>query len=1039
MAVSLSEYLQEIQDLTTKNYEILKALNDSFYTKSEHLSVNINNTNYQIPSFIHLENKLNTLEDNFENLVNAPKTGEAVFDFNNNTQSIEVKGFTNVPKTAFDGADVNNIAKNLTSFSSKKNEIFKDFLTPTPYIKIDLSTLPDDIQQVNLKKIVIKNDQLLSLLKTAGNWQTANADTGVAESKCVSIKYSDVVKKMYSFTDSDYTEYEKVYTLPLRYELGTGQYKIQKIEDNWTDDNFIEHYKIQLDKLTYTIADDTIERSLFVGDHLVTNNDKIKLKIEDIYSSTNTVQVEVEQGGFADLCTVDDENIDLSMLKFFADGNIQKMKYLQVPLEEDQYIMVFIAPIQRNSLVQSAWSTGLLLNVYALEKDGQTFEEYYNSQVTNVGDKLFGLVDMAGKDFVNLSETEFNNLTSAKPVIDTDKLKVTLINKHLNNSETISEIYNLYKQKEEYKNEINSVQKQIDEINSLLSNVSFENSSTTRSAYTDQLSTLKEKKNTLLKNVTNCIQQITIASTDTDTPVENPKYHIRGFFDYKQFLTDNGLDKYDIVKLDVQYRYKNTNKTTGNAETLGGGIYSDWNIMDSFVNERTPAYNHGKFLYNLPDDTTNENIPSFNQIDIPISQGETVDIRIRVVYFIGYPFVKTTSAWSEIVNIEFPTEYKTNVTVLDIIEENNDDVRKEAFRNYLDTNGVITHIDDTLTDQNITYFHQPEHIASGFYTDERRVIPLKDKLQTLNDTITKLNDEVFGIYSENITVSLADDENEVVINPNAENTFILKNYLSANKTTSSSSEQYDMAEAILKLKIANNSSSHILKLYSMFPGNYESVVTNKRQHRFNLKDYTQNGTSAPCAWLYIDSLDKQDDKKNKIYISPQFYNQWIYFRVTDPYDGTYYYNHGDESVAIANQPAQLYSGEYNVGYSNNYDISNDQQKLINPQFINKHYYGGLIIYPFVSDIKEICISNDDENNTYKTIKPGEALQLNVIARYALTKSRTNITHTLCFDLRNSLYSDPINYKVKITANYSSTLKNNIRKTTKTRFTPKIIN
>ena len=68
-------------------------------------------------------------------MVNAPKTGEAAFDFNGNTQSIEVKGFTNVPQKAFDGVDLENMASNIKSFEYKKNEIFKDFLTPTPYAK----------------------------------------------------------------------------------------------------------------------------------------------------------------------------------------------------------------------------------------------------------------------------------------------------------------------------------------------------------------------------------------------------------------------------------------------------------------------------------------------------------------------------------------------------------------------------------------------------------------------------------------------------------------------------------------------------------------------------------------------------------------------------------------------------------------------------------------------------------------------------------------------------------------------------------------
>ena len=164
MAVSLTEYLTSIQELTKKNIEILNALNDAFYTKSEHLSVTIDNKPYVIPSFISLENKINTLEDNFENLVNAPRTGEAVFNFNGNTQEIQVKGFSNVPSTAFEGLDMEQVA-GIKTFDAVKNSVFKDFLTPTPFIKIGLSTIPDDIQQVNVKKIAVLNPDLIALLK----------------------------------------------------------------------------------------------------------------------------------------------------------------------------------------------------------------------------------------------------------------------------------------------------------------------------------------------------------------------------------------------------------------------------------------------------------------------------------------------------------------------------------------------------------------------------------------------------------------------------------------------------------------------------------------------------------------------------------------------------------------------------------------------------------------------------------------------------------------------------------------------------------
>jgi hypothetical protein len=1073
MAITLNEYLVEIQELTKKNFEILKALNNSFYTKSEYLRVNIDNADYVIPSFISLENKINTLEDNFYNLVNAPKTGEAVFDFDGNTQSIEVKGFTNVPQKAFEGIDLNNLTQNMKSFEYKKNEIFKDFLTPTPYVKIDLSQIPNDIQQVNVKKIVVKNEQLLALLKQEANWQSADANTGTSESICKHIEYSSVLKKLYAFTDSiDYITYDKVYTMPIRYELGSGKYSIKEIKRNWTDDNFNEHYELKLDHLTYKIADETIEKNIFEGDYLVTNNDKVKLLVEKIYSSTNTVQVKVENGGFADLCTEKDGNIDLSTLKFYAIGNIQQSKYLNIPLEEDRYVLIFLAPIQRNSLIQSPWGAGLFFDVYSLQEKGSntSFKEFYDTMVTNIGDKLFGLVSMSTEDFVNVGETEFYKLTKSKPHINTDNIKVTLINKHMSNSETVSEIYNLYKQKEDYKIELSSIQKQIDEINSLLSSLSFEDTTTSRTIYTDQLSDLNAKKKDLTSSIADCIQRITIASTDTDTPVENPKYHIRGFFDYEKFLKDNSIDTHKVIKIDVQYRYKNANRVTGNAETIGEingnpAIFSDWNIMQSFTSERYPIYDYSKYKYQFDGDTSSINVPSFNQIDIPISQGETVDVRLRVVYAMGYPFVKTTSEWSDIVNVEFPVELRKNVTVLDIIKENNSDTTKEAFRGYLDKYGVVEHVSDKLVDQNITYFHQPEHIASGFYTEERRVIPLRDKLQSLTNEMTSLKDEVFGTSSENFVVTLSDGESEIEVSPHANNTFVLKDYASSDKikymydhdgnptTEDVENTSYNQkVETTLILKIQNNSKTNTIKLFSMFPGNYNDVITPTSRSKFDNLDFIDNIVSADtnsiCVPLYLDS------RKAETPFTPQVYNQFMYFRIKDAYNNKSYYTDG--TIASTSSGGSSSSGgsgsssskfvlDYYTndiyGYCNDkYIITENIADVLYPKFFEKTIANdgcGMCIFPHLTDIKDICITENDNIN-YKVIYPGEFLEIPITVMYYLDENHQEVIKTMGFDLRNSLYSDPLNYKFDIIAKFSNSLSNNTRKVKKVRYNPVII-
>ena len=96
---SITDHVIKLQELTQRNLEILQTLNDSFFTNQNHLSVMVGGNHYAIPSFISLENKINSLTANFENLVNAPETGEAFFDFNGNTRAIQVRSYTSTPNS----------------------------------------------------------------------------------------------------------------------------------------------------------------------------------------------------------------------------------------------------------------------------------------------------------------------------------------------------------------------------------------------------------------------------------------------------------------------------------------------------------------------------------------------------------------------------------------------------------------------------------------------------------------------------------------------------------------------------------------------------------------------------------------------------------------------------------------------------------------------------------------------------------------------------------------------------------------------------
>ena len=151
---------------------------------------------------------------------------------------------------------------------------------------------------------------------------------------------------------------------------------------------------------------------------------------------------------------------------------------------------------------------------------------------------------------------------------------------------------------------------------------------------------------------------------------------------------------------------------------------------------------------------------------------------------ISGPYINMSSSWSDIVNIEFPIEYTKDVAVLTIIEENNNDIETNRFNSILETSGINTHINDALVDQNITYYHKSDNIASGFYTEERKVIPLKDKLQTMSNDIAILKSDILGTEGNYQVNAILGDEN-ITLYSDRENTITLEaynNFITSNNT-----------------------------------------------------------------------------------------------------------------------------------------------------------------------------------------------------------------------------------------------------------------
>ena len=1065
---SFTECLKQITSLTKKNLQILKMINDSFYTKKNHLVSIVNGEQYVIPSFLSLESKIDNLEANLQNILDAPKTGEAFTYYDGTTQKIELFGYSNTPpKTDIVPPD---------TFAASVNHIVKDFMNPQPSVRFDIGGIANNIKHVVVKKVAIHNPTLLGLI--LDNVRSEAPDISEeGDIKRGSIEYGDLVKTLFNYENGvEYEEYDTIRRLPLRMDNPTGEYDILEIVDTWQDENFEEHYTIKLDKdLVYHIKNGTIQRNIMVGDYLVSYNDKVEMIVEDTNPVNRTLTVKILHGAYAELYDRTSGNIGMYRLKYHKvnDEMFSATKYIEVPLEEDEYVCIFIAPINDTTNTQAAFGTGAYLYTdYLVDESGNDFRTYYTDNVNNIGDALFAITNMMNDDdqVEKLTESEFLALSTTKPVLSTDDLTIYQINKHLNDSESVKKIRNLYNQKVHYKNELSDIEKKIDDINNILADSSFDDTDETREAYKSQLRELNAQRRELTQNVVSIIQEISENANSSDTPIENAKYHIRGF-------VDTGVaGRADVVGIDVEYRYKNKNKFTGNAETINESyIYSDWNKMDSFMRAKTPKYNAitGKYSYEWEAHNESVNEPSFNQIDIPISQGENVDIRVRFIYNLGWPLITFRSDWSDILNMEFPEEFVKDVEILDIIAENNDDIKQHHFIGILEKEGILDHVYDKIRDMDLTYFHQPEHIASGFYTPERRIIPLSDQLMSMARTLSDLQTEVNGATAQ-LVLTLSDGIQESTLLPGIMNSFRVRSYVDAVNEGSYQMMKFDRDplqpvgtannEIVeVPLAISNmviniyNPTEFTIKLHSIFPGdNTVDLDDSLASNRFGYLNYIgggyclTEGTVPKSSNIGGYSYDPgngvwmlvSDDGSAGQHKTLQKQNQFLYFRTV--VDGKSLYSAGvyDGNV-FDNTRQSVYNDDFNGKFPENL-ISAQSNSIF--ELENYLYYmydssdvlykGMASLYPNIGSIEEICAP---AGSGFYELKPGESVQVPLNYAYWISNSQSTsiqaigdqlsnadamkrpydnkVTRAIAFDIRTSLFSDPVTYKLAVEAHY----------------------
>lgn len=602
-----------------------------------------------------------------------------------------------------------------------------------------------------------------------------------------------------------------------------GKFNIEQVET--TQNSNI--WNVTLNDVHYTglnVNGNNIE--LKVNDELVTTSGNTRFLITDISIFNNYVVLRRIAG---------DEAPTVGINKLLFNQVIDAENFVVgIPVKPHQDLVVFLSTQSKSAISYPSVGIKISTTDYKVDYNGQTYtiDEFFSNYVTNLGEYLMGIVDESSVPYSL-------GIKPAKPELLGSNFKVVQINKHLLNAKSVANINELNAEKAKIQNNIDSKNKKIAEIKA---NIQSNHYSTVAEKQNKQesIENIQAEIETLNANLLTITRRIENESIQNNTTSVKAKYKIVGFWHLQDDLYSPSTGMQHIVKYEVQYRYLSQNSDNIENTTLDmvdngtpvSVTFSAWNVADTAVLNKTKAVD-GSIIWENPQINSTDDL-NINQCMITINENESVEIRVRAISEAGYPIAPLKSEWSDIIRVNFPDEFKQN-NINTIVESNQLDLRKAEMNQILKEYGVIEHVQDEILENDAKYFHKAASIASGFYTQEMKNIPLDTFLKNLRSDIDALQNS----HANPLTVSVIDPDN---------NEFEMSNDQTLNVFVGNFSEQYDAKDynnfgkiitKKLYIKLKNNNQVPI-DIKSLQPNGitelddlykYVPVVTNTGFHQ----------------------------------------------------------------------------------------------------------------------------------------------------------------------------------------------------------------
>ena len=702
--INSNSYAENLKKLTESSADIIaiaSGINEAMAGNDAEVNIS---EDMSLPSFSNIVKRV----ERAENTISKFTQGKGVVETDDGTyRKIKVTNVSRPPE-AISSLSFSNV------FSIDPNWFFESLQYPRCTVSIDLTDkIDEDSDRVYVTRIILdrSNTDILDYY----NNNIANKPVGYAA--LITMLEKDGIT---------YKEDKDEIKLPLTYEKYYGEFRIVNTK-LIQDSKGVSRLWYFLDTLSYSEVN---EAGIAVSTgNILSVNDKVRFNnslysVLEVDQSQNCVRLGYDIG-YETLGNGD-------ILEFYNAPFSSKVVNIGIGINEID--IVYVKGINEEyNLIAKDWSNPISFITNDLVFDGNTnitFEEYYSKNVADFGKSWIAQIKEG-------QIHAYNGSTPRVPVINVDDLQVVQINTQLD-ATLDKETYNkLTSEIAQTKSNISAVRTTIATNKDLLIQSSDED---VRKNIQNIINSDTETLNSLTTQYNSLVEELNTLLNETGVINYSPKYHIRGFF-----AIPEPVNEQQVIGFDIMYRYLHTDETgiklntyeyTDSNDIVQTGVFTDWNIVESSILEKVFDVENDRFIWKNESSADGSKI-NINQIDIPIRNGEKVEIKVRSISEAGYPSNPLKSSWSQSVIISFPDNLTSDDTVTTILDSVKSDMTAVVLQETMSAAGVYTH----LADGNSTYKHTAKNISyTDSSTDENSVttlteMSLQDKVDALSQLI----------------------------------------------------------------------------------------------------------------------------------------------------------------------------------------------------------------------------------------------------------------------------------------------------------------